>query len=59
MQRARQQSADAVGPPGISNFFTMLALKAVLYSVMNQPQIPPASVASAASVRGQRTGQLF
>jgi hypothetical protein len=37
----RIESADAVGPPGSINFFTMLALKASLYSVTVVPQTPP------------------
>jgi hypothetical protein len=52
------ESADAVGPPGVINFFTMLALKASLYSVTVQPQTPPASVSPPTSSRGERTGQL-
>ena len=48
----RIESADAVGPPGTINFFTMLALKASLYSVTVEPQTPPASMPSTASSRG-------
>ena len=55
----RVESADAVGPPGTINFFTVLALKAVLYSVIEEPQSLPDSVEPAASSRGDRTGQLL
>src|ERR1019366_3307416 len=54
----RIESADAVGPPGTSNFFTMLALKASLYSVIYEPLTPPASMTPLPPRRGQRIGQL-
>ena len=41
------------------SFLALHPTKAVLYSVTNNPQTLPNFVASAASSRGGRTGQLF